>query len=157
MSLAMTKDEREAFLADLHVGIISIREDGRGPLTVPIWYSYQPGGEIGIITARASRKGKLLERARRFSLCAQTETPPYKYVSVEGPIVAVEAADLERHRRPLARRYLGVELGDRYIERTRGDVGSALFRMRPERWFTVDYAKTEFFGASRVGSPGPDY
>jgi len=141
MPLAMTKAEREAFLADLHVGVISIAEQGRGPLTVPIWYSYEPGGEIGIITARTSRKRKLLEQAGRFSLCAQTDTLPYKYVSVEGPIVAIEAADLERHRRPLAHRYLGVQVGDRYIDSTRDDVGNVLFRMRPERWLTVDYAK----------------
>lgn len=137
MSLAMTKEEREAFLADVHVGIISVAEDGHGPLAVPVWYVYEPGGEVRIITARASRKGKLLERAGRFSLCAQTETPPfYKYVSVEGPIVATEAADLERDRRPLARRYLGTELGDFYVESTRGDTGNVLIRMRPERWLT---------------------
>jgi hypothetical protein len=55
--------------------------------------------------------GKLLERAGRFSLCVQTETLPYKYVSVEGPVVAVEAADLERDRRspraPLSRHRSG--------------------------------------------------
>jgi nitroimidazol reductase NimA-like FMN-containing flavoprotein (pyridoxamine 5'-phosphate oxidase superfamily) len=141
MSLTMTKEEREAFLADVHVGVISVAEDGHGPLTIPVWYSYEPGGEVRIITARASRKGKLLERACRFSLCAQTETPPYKYVSVEGPIVAIEAADLERDRRPLARRYFGTELGDSYIESTRDLVGNVLVRMRPERWLTVDYAK----------------
>jgi nitroimidazol reductase NimA-like FMN-containing flavoprotein (pyridoxamine 5'-phosphate oxidase superfamily) len=141
MSLAMTKEEREAFLADVRVGVISVAEDGHGPLTVPIWYFYDPGGEVRIITARGSRKGKLLERAGRFSLCAQTETPPYKYVSVEGPIVAVEVADLERDRRPLAHRYLGAERGDRYIESTRDVVGNVLIRMRPERWLTVDYAK----------------
>src|SRR5947207_9377532 len=107
MPPAMTKEEREAFLADLHVGVISIAEEGRGPLTVPIWYSYEPGGEIRIITARSSRKGKLLEQAGRFSLCAQAETPPYKYVSVEGPIVAIEGADRERDARPLAHRYFG--------------------------------------------------
>ena len=144
MSLAMTKEEREAFLADLHVAVISVAEDGHAPLVVPIWYSYEPGGEVRIITGRTSRKGKLLERAGRFSLCAQTEAPPYyKYVSVEGPVVAVEAADLERDRRPLARRYLGIELGDRYIESTRDDVGNVLVRMRPERWMTVDYAKRD--------------
>ena len=135
MSLTMTKQERESFLADLHVGVISIAEEGRGPLTVPIWYFYEPGGEIWFTTDRASRKGKLLERVGRFSLCAQTETLPYKYVSVEGPIVAIEAADLERHRRPLAHRYLGLGVGDRYIESTR-DLVVALFRMRPERWLT---------------------
>jgi len=141
MSLAMTNEEREAFLADVHVAAMSVAEDGHGPLVVPIWYSYQPGGEVRIITGRTSRKGKLLERAGRFSLCVQTDTLPYKYVSVEGPIVAVEAADLERDRRPLARRYLGTELGDRYIESTRDLVGGVLVRMRPERWLTVDYAK----------------
>ena len=102
---------------------------------------YEPGGEVRVITGRTSRKGKLLERAGRFSLCVQTETLPYKYVSVEGPIVAVEAADLERDRRPLARRYLGTEVGDSYIESTRDVVGNVLVRMRPERWLTVDYAK----------------
>src|SRR5215475_523506 len=135
MSLAMTKEEREAFLADVHVAVISVAADGHGPLVVPIWYSYQPGGEVRIITGRTSRKGKLLERAGRFSLCVQTETLPYQYVSVEGPIVAVEAADLERHRRPLAHSYLGPGVGDRYIESTR-DLVVALFRMRPERWLT---------------------
>src|ERR671919_542328 len=143
MSLTMTKEEREAFLADVHVAVISVADDGHGPLLVPIWYSYEPGGEVRIITGRASRKGKLPERAGRFSLCVQTETPPYKYVSVEGPIIAIEPADLERHLRPLAHRYLGAEMGDRYIEETRDEPEQAenvLVRMRPERWLTVDYA-----------------
>jgi nitroimidazol reductase NimA-like FMN-containing flavoprotein (pyridoxamine 5'-phosphate oxidase superfamily) len=138
----MTKEEREAFLADVHVAVLSVADDGHGPLAVPIWYSYEPGGEVRIITSWTSRKGKLLERAGRFSLCVQTETLPYyKYVSVEGPIVAVDAADLERDRRPLAHRYLGTVLGDRYIEDTRDTMEGVLIRMRPERWLTVDYAK----------------
>jgi PPOX class probable F420-dependent enzyme len=148
MSLAMTRPEREAFLAGVHVGIISIADEGRGPLTVPIWYAYEPGGELRVVTARASRKGRLLARAGRFSLCVQTETPPYQYVSVEGPIMATEAADLERDLRPLAHRYLGAEMGDRYIEQTRHaheQAENVLIRMRPERWLTVDFAKE--FGA----------
>jgi nitroimidazol reductase NimA-like FMN-containing flavoprotein (pyridoxamine 5'-phosphate oxidase superfamily) len=148
MSLAMMRQEREAFLADVHVGIISIPDEGRGPLTVPIWYGYDAGGELRVVTPKASRKGRLLARAGRFSLCAQTETPPYKYVSVEGPIIAMEAADLERDLRPLAHRYLGAEMGDRYIEQTRHaheHAENMLIRMRPQRWLTVDFAKE--FGA----------
>ena len=144
MSLAMTKQEREAFLADLHVGVISIDEAGRGPLTVPIWYDYQPGGELWIITDRGSRKGKALEAAGRFSLCAQTETVPYKYVTVEGAIVSVESTDMEGVGRSMAHRYLGPELGDQYVEATRADAErgeTVCFRMRPEHWLTVDYAK----------------
>lgn len=70
--------------------------------------------------------------------------PSYKYVSVEGPVVSVEDADLERDTRPMAHRYLGPELGDQYIEATRTEPGrerSVVVRMRPERWLTVDYAK----------------
>ena len=144
MSLAMTPQEREAFLADLHVGIISIPEAGRGPLTVPIWYVYDPGGELSIVTGKTSHKGRLLAQAGRFSLCAQVERPPYKYVSVEGAIVSTQAADVERDIRPLARRYLGAEGGDRYIEATRDgreQHDSVVIRMRPERWRTVDYGK----------------
>jgi len=142
MALTMTRLEREAFLAGVHVGIISIAEEGRGPLTVPIWYAYEPGGELRVITGRSSRKGRLLAHAGRFSICVQTETPPYRYVSVEGPITAIEAVALERDLRPLAHRYLGVEAGDSFVEQTReGQAENILIRMRPERWLTADYAK----------------
>jgi len=144
MSLSMTKQERKAFLADVHVGIISIAEEGRGPLTVPVWYAYDLGKDMCIMTGRESRKGRLLARAGRFSLCVQTETPPYKYVSVEGPIASTEAADIERDLRPLARRYLGKEGGDQYVEETRNlptHTDNLLIRMRPERWLTTDYSK----------------
>ncbi|HEY8153195.1 MAG TPA: pyridoxamine 5'-phosphate oxidase family protein [Myxococcota bacterium] len=144
MSLKMSQPEREAFLADVHVGVISIAEPGRGPLSAPIWYGYQPGGELWIVTERDSRKGRLLQRAGRFSLCAQSEQPPYKYVSVEGPVTAIVPSNLERDERPLARRYLGRELGDRYLEATGGaEARSANIRvaLRPERWLTTDYSK----------------
>lgn len=65
MTVAMTPQEREMFLAGLHVGIISVPEEGRGPLTVPVWYAYEPGGDLRIITGRSSRKGRLLEKVRR--------------------------------------------------------------------------------------------
>ena len=144
MSLNMSRSEREAFLADVHVGVIGVAEPGRAPLLAPIWYGYEPGGELWLVTERGSRKGRLLEQAGRFSLCAQSETPPYRYVSVEGPITALDASDLERHERPLAHRYLGRELGDRYIEATGGAEGrgdNVIVRMRPARWLSVDYGK----------------
>ena len=143
-SLAMSRAEREAFLAAVRIGVISIADDGLGPLSVPIWYGYEPGGELWIVTDRESRKGKLLLKVDRFSLCVQTETPPYSYVSVEGPIVALERAELERHTRVLAHRYLGVEAGDGYIKATGASDetdGSIVVRMRPERWLSVDYRK----------------
>ena len=138
----MTRAEREAFLADVHVGVVGISDGLRGPLAVPVWYGYEPGGEVWFVTERDSRKGKLLLLVDRISLCVQTESPPYKYVSVEGPIAGIERADLERHRRVLAHRYLGKQLGDGYLAAS-GAAGeeNIVVRLRPERWLTVDYSK----------------
>ena len=140
MSLKMTVDEREAFLAEVHVGVISIERVDRAPLTVPIWYDFDPAVGIWVLTGPESRKGRALEAAGRFSLCAQVEQPPaYRYVSVEGPVLSVEPADLEKHERPMARRYFGEKLGDAYVAGSTGP--SSVYTMRPEHWLTVDYAK----------------
>lgn len=142
MSLTMSPDEREAFLADVHVGVISIASDPRGPLTVPIWYQYEPGGLLSFSTGRDSRKAHQIRTAGRFSVCAQTETAPYRYVTVEGPVVAVDDPVEPDERRTMAYRYLGPELGDLYLEATAADAATSVtFRMRPERWLSVDYTK----------------
>ena len=146
MSTTMTSEEREAFLAGVHVGVVSLNQEGHGPLTVPVWYAYKPGGEVQFVTERASRKGKLLEEGRRISLCVQNEAPPYQYVSVEGPIIRIEPSDAERHERALAHRYLGLEAGDRYMDSAaddRDEGAMILIHLRPERWLTADYSKEE--------------
>lgn len=144
MSTTMTRQEQENFLAAVHVGIISIGEEGRGPLAVPVWYAYEPGGEVHFVTERTSRKGRLLRPGCRVSLCVQDEAPPYKYVSVEGAVVAIEPSEAERDVRPLAHRYLGRERGDQFIIMAGGaDTREENIRVRiqPERWFAVDYGK----------------
>ena len=43
----MSVVERETFLADIHVGVLSVpRREGSAPLTVPVWYDYSPGSEV---------------------------------------------------------------------------------------------------------------
>lgn len=143
MSLAMNSEEREAFLADRHVGVISIETSGGPPLAVPIWYDYSPEIGLWVLTGAHSLKGKALAAAGRFSLCAQVEEPPnYQYVSVSGPIVSIRPSDKEADGRPMARRYFGDALGDLYVDSGASD-GSTVFTMRPERWLTVDYGKLE--------------
>lgn len=141
MQFAMTKAEREEFLAALHVGILAVSEDGRGPLAVPIWYWYAPGGDVHIVTGEHSRKAKALAAAGRASLTVQTEAPPYKYATVEGA-VTLTAPDFERDIRQVAIRYLGESGGAAYLAATGSDGrGSVLIRIKPERWITVDYGK----------------
>jgi len=138
MSVTMSRAEREAFLAGVHVGVLSVAAvDGGGPLAVPVWYSYQPGGTVDVITGGSTRKAAAIRAAGRFSLCAQDERPPYKYVTVEGPVTVEEAKHDERL--DLARRYLGLEGGDAYVSAV-PTAGQVVFRMTPERWLTVDYS-----------------
>lgn len=59
--MALSKDERERFLAEPHIAALSVHaDDGRGPLTVPMWYQYAPGGEPWVLTAAESRKAQLI-------------------------------------------------------------------------------------------------
>jgi hypothetical protein len=113
MSLKMDKAEREAFLAELHVGIISIEEPGRGPLTVPIWYGYEPGGDLWIVTERDSRKGRLPSDVER-----DVRPLAHRYLGAEFGDRYIESTG-------------GAD--------DRGN--NVLVKMRPERWLTTDYSK----------------
>ena len=142
----MSAQQRQLFLAGLHVGVLSVAVQGdgeagggRAPLAVPVWYDYQAGGRVSVITGRNSRKGRAIIAAGRMSLCAQDEKPPYKYVSVEGP-VEMEELD-EADRLAMARRYLGEAGGDRYVASNPDQDGEqVMFRMTPEHWLSVDYS-----------------
>ncbi len=140
MAFNMTRDERETFLADVHVGVLALDEPSHGPLTVPVWYDYEPGGNLWFITGRTSRKGALLAEGARVSLCAQTESAPYQYVSVEGPVSEIREANGTGELRAMARRYLGPERGDQYAE-ANSSGESILVVVTPQRWLTIDYGK----------------
>lgn len=153
MTLAMSRAERETFLTERHVAILAIEagQDGRSPLAVPVWYQYEPGGLVSFITGASSRKGRLLDTAGRATLCAQDEHMPYRYVSVEGPIVDTEHPADPAERRRLAQRYLGRALGDAYIEATRGRAADMkVFRLSPEHWLTENQANGS--EAERIGA-----
>ena len=85
MSLAMTRAEREEFLAGVHVGIVSVDDPGHGPLSVPVWYTYQPGGTVDVLTDGQSRKARHMRAAGRFTLCVQTESDPLLLRERGGP------------------------------------------------------------------------
>jgi PPOX class probable F420-dependent enzyme len=138
----MTESERQEFLAGMHVGVLAIERADGPPLAVPVWYSYEMGGDVEVLTSASSLKGRLAASAGRASLCAQQEELPYKYVTVEGAVEVVEL-DAEASRAatlPMAIRYLGEELGRGYASSS-GGPDDIVIRLHPERWFSVDYAK----------------
>jgi nitroimidazol reductase NimA-like FMN-containing flavoprotein (pyridoxamine 5'-phosphate oxidase superfamily) len=137
--MAMSKEAREQFLADVHVGVIAIERPDRAPLAVPIWYSYVPGGEVSIWTTEGTLKDKLIRAAGRFTMTAQQEQPPYKYVSAEGDVTYVGPAD-EAEARALAIRYLGEEAGNQFADENHS-LASIAIRMQPTKWISVDYSE----------------
>jgi hypothetical protein len=139
----MTTAEKQSFMAGLHVGVLSIARDGLGPLTVPVWYDYEPGGQLWFITGPDSLKGKLLSEGTRISMCSQTEDAPYKYVSIEGPVVSMGPSDGEGL--PMAIRYLGAKMGTVYHSQSAGGA-DVLVHVKPENWLAVDYSKANPLG-----------
>jgi PPOX class probable F420-dependent enzyme len=134
----MSSDQREKYLADVHVGVIAVERPGRAPLSVPIWYGYEPGGEVVLWTESGSVKHKLIRDAGRFSITVQDEQPPYKYVTAEGDVTAIdEATDAEV--RQLAIRYLGEAEGNTFTDENLTPT-SIVIRMRPARWLSTDYS-----------------
>lgn len=137
----MTETEREAFLAGLHVGVLAIERADGPPLAVPVWYGYEPGGSVEVLTSASSLKARLVVAAARATLCAQQESLPYKYVSVEGPASVTELGD-DAHAavETMAIRYLGEELGRAYAADGVAD-DEVRITITPERWRTVDYGR----------------
>ncbi|GGT86370.1 pyridoxamine 5'-phosphate oxidase [Streptomyces violascens] len=141
---SMPRQDRERFLAEPRVGVLGVtdsRGGDRAPLIVPVWYGYEPGGEVVVGTNRENIKSRLLRTAARFSLCVQDERRPYRYVSVEGPVTAIEDPIPPAVREALAHRYLDPEEARAYLTATSAQLtDDILFRMRPERWRSADFA-----------------
>ena len=133
----MTRAEREQFLAGVHVGILAIAEPDRGPLALPVWYAFEDGDVLVNIDDN-TRKAELLRAAGRATLTVQDETPPYKYVCVEGPAAIEPEAG---NGVELAVRYLGSELGEWYAQENPPTAASITVRLHPEHWRTYDFAK----------------
>ncbi|WP_406149586.1 pyridoxamine 5'-phosphate oxidase family protein [Streptomyces sp. NBC_01012] len=138
--MALTRTEREQFLAEPHIAALAVdaAEEGRAPLTVPIWYQYLPGGDLWIMTGRDSRKGKAIAETGRFSIMVDRLTPTIRYVSVEGPVVATLPATREQLVE-LASRYLPAEKVAGYVDFAWREHGEqVVIHLRPRRWLSSD-------------------
>jgi len=137
--MALSTEERQRFLAEPHIGALSVVErPGRAPLTVPIWYQYEPGGELWVLTAPGARKTRAIEAAGRFSLLAERSAPTIRYVSVEGPVVRTFPGSDDRSRE-MAARYIPPGRLEEYLEFERTQIGELMaVHMRPEHWLSAD-------------------
>jgi len=131
--------DRESFLAEPHIAALSVSAgQDRGPLTLPIWYQYAPGGEAWVLTEAGSRKARLIEAAGRFSLMVERVMPTVRYVSVEGPVTRT-VPGTDELLQEITERYLPPDMAPAHIEFAKAELGEQVaIYLRPERWLTAD-------------------
>jgi hypothetical protein len=137
--MALSREEREQFLTEPHIGSLSVNAgEGRGPLTVPIWYQYTAGGEPWVLTGTGSRKHQLIEAAGYFTLMAERVEPTVRYVAVDGAVSRIEPSTDEQLEE-VTRRYLSGEAADKYLKFAHENLGeNVAIYMKPQHWLSAD-------------------
>lgn len=136
--MALSQSDREQFLAEPHIGSLSVAQGpDRAPLTVPIWYYYAPGEDLWINTGTQSRKVAAIRAAGRFTMMVHRAEPTARYVSVEGPVTEIVPGTPERSRR-MAARYLPPEKVDSFVEFEKTLGPHVVVSLRPEHWLGAD-------------------
>lgn len=137
--MALRREEREEFLAEPHVAALSVAAGaGRGPLTVPIWYQYRPGGEPWVLTGAGSRKHRLIEAAGHFSLMVDRVEPTTRYVAVDGPVSRIEPGT-DDMLEEMTRRYLSGAAAEQYLQFARDNLGEHVaIHLTVEHWLSAD-------------------
>ncbi|KRD09771.1 pyridoxamine 5'-phosphate oxidase [Mycobacterium sp. Root265] len=137
--MPLSREEREQFLAEPHVAALSVSAGkDRGPLTVPIWYQYTPGGQPWFITGTGSRKHRLIEAAGYLSLMVDRVEPTVRYVAVDGAVDRIEEGTDEQLVE-MTKRYLPPEAVEPYLEMARREHGpSVAVYLKPQHWLSAD-------------------
>ena len=116
------------------------------PRIAPIWFSWT-GEELVMSTFAGSRKTADLADGTVVSVSIDTESFPYRNLSVRGPIVVSQTEGLTQHYKDAAIRYLGPAMAERWLEFL-GSPDQVLMAMRPRTAVASDMAtESPFFNA----------
>lgn len=131
---SLSDEARQEMLAQPHTAILSIPNGRSAPFSSPIWYIYEPGGDISIIIHEQSLKARRMTEGVEVSLTVDVADPT-QWVSVEGPVTSVRQTDFEPDMKELTERYVEGPDREAFIAGYR-PVASEMIRVtiRPERW-----------------------
>ncbi len=132
MDMEITPECRAFLMEGTRTGkLATVRADGR-PHIVPIWFVLD-GNTLLFTTGARSVKAVNMRRDARVSLCADDETPPYAFATVEGIASLTEDdPDLLRWATVIGGRYMGADRAEEYGRRN-GVPGELLVRITPAR------------------------
>ena len=109
-------EEQRKFAAEVNVAVLAT-VDGKGRAhATPIWYMLD-GDEIVMSVGRGGQKHRNMERNPEVTLVIDSRKVPYFALMVAGRI-EIGPAPTEEDRLALATRYLGEDVGKRYVEMT---------------------------------------
>lgn len=129
----MTAEQRRDFLlTGTRTGVLAtVRADGR-PHAAPIWFTLD-GDDVLFTTGADTVKGRNLRREGRALMVVDESTPPFDFVTLEGPVDISEDLDEMLHwATVLGARYMGDEAGAEFGRRN-AVPGELLIRLRPDR------------------------
>jgi hypothetical protein len=109
-------EEQLKFAAEVNVAVLAT-VDGKGrPHATPIWYMLD-GDEIVLSVGDGGQKHRNLERNPEVTLVIDSRKVPYYAIMVAGRM-EIGPPPNDEERLALATRYLGEEVGKRYVEMT---------------------------------------
>jgi PPOX class probable F420-dependent enzyme len=129
----MTEDRRRAFLMEgTRTGILAtVRFDGR-PHAAPVWFVLD-GDDMIFTTGTDTVKARNLRRTGRALMVVDESSPPFDFVTAEGPVEISEDLDEMLHwATALGGRYMGADRAEAFGRRN-AVVGELLVRLRPEK------------------------
>ncbi|HVP04353.1 MAG TPA: PPOX class F420-dependent oxidoreductase [Dehalococcoidia bacterium] len=127
--------KQDALLAEANIAVIGTVDAKGRPHATPVWYLYDDG-VIRISVGENGQKHKNVARNPNVSLVIDRRAMPYYAVMIQGTAEAGPGfSDEDRLR--LAVRYLGEDLGKRYVEMTKGE-SSVTLRIVPRKVMEFD-------------------
>lgn len=132
--MSLEPEVAQSFLAEPHVAVLAVEHDGHAPVAVPVWYGYEPGGDVLVITETDSFKARLLRAAGRGTVVVDTVEPRVRWVAASCELVG-ERPVTDDERRRMAARYLPADQVEGYLEFAAGQIGAeSVLVLRPTRW-----------------------
>ncbi len=123
-------DHQSSFLAEANVAVLATVDRQGRPHAAPVWYLWEDG-ELVISTGRGSQKHRNIEGNPEITVVVDRRTLPYFALMLHGSAeIGPPLSASDRLR--LATRYLGEDLGRRYVERTTGE-DAITVRLRPRK------------------------
>jgi PPOX class probable F420-dependent enzyme len=132
----VTPDERRKFLEEHRFAVLGVERDGKTPHLTPVYYALD-GDDLIVSITRSRVKAKLVEKARRLTLCVLQEEFPFDYVAVvgsarledEGAVDTMAKIGEKMYGRPV-----GPEMRPMLEERAQKE-GRIVLRITPESYY----------------------